>query len=55
MTRLHDGQDGGHQGGLLDAYFNADDNYYKVIYCPFCGETLHDELEDEVEWEDEDD
>ena len=34
---------------------SMDDNYYKVIYCSFCGETLHDELEDEVEWEDEDD
>tara|TARA_Y100000361_G_C11146572_1_gene338381 strand:+ start:116 stop:271 length:156 start_codon:yes stop_codon:yes gene_type:complete len=32
-----------------------DDSFYKVSYCPFCGEHLHDELEDEVEWEDEDD
>ena len=32
-----------------------DDSYYKVSYSPFCGEHLHDELEDEVEWEDEDD
>ena len=32
-----------------------DDSYYKVVYCPFCGAHLHDELEDEVEWDEEDD
>tara|TARA_B100000073_G_scaffold268567_1_gene228167 strand:+ start:815 stop:970 length:156 start_codon:yes stop_codon:yes gene_type:complete len=32
-----------------------DDSYYKVVHCPFCGEHLHDELEDEVEWDEEDD
>ena len=27
---------------------------YKVVYCPFCGDDLDDELEDDIEWEDED-
>ncbi len=34
---------------------SMDENYYKIVCCPFCGEPLHDELEDEVEWDEEDD
>ena len=26
-----------------------DDEYYKVNHCPFCGEQLNEEMEDEVE------
>ena len=26
-----------------------DDSYYKVSYCPFCGEKLTEEMEDELE------
>ncbi len=33
---------------------SMDDYYYIVQYCTFCGETLSEELEDEIEWEDED-
>jgi hypothetical protein len=31
-----------------------DEYYYRVAYCTFCGTELTDELEDEIEWEDED-
>ena len=31
-----------------------DEGYYAVSFCPFCGEELDDELEDEIEWNDED-
>ena len=31
-----------------------DEIYYRISYCTFCGEELSDELEDEIEWEDED-
>jgi hypothetical protein len=31
-----------------------DDDYYRVTYCTFCGSELSDELEDEIEWIDED-
>jgi hypothetical protein len=33
-----------------------DDHFYRMSYCPFCGESLDDGLEDEVEevdWDDE--
>ena len=33
---------------------SMDDYYYRVTYCIFCGTELLDELEDEIEWEDED-
>ena len=32
---------------------SMDDNYYKVTYCPFCGESLAEEMEDEIEWDEE--
>ena len=32
---------------------SMDDYYYRVTYCIFCGTELLDELEDEIEWEDE--
>jgi predicted nucleic acid-binding Zn ribbon protein len=38
----------------FSVYHNMDDKYYKETYCPFCGEGLDEELEDEIEWEDED-
>ena len=28
---------------------SLDDNYYKERYCPFCGEELTEEMEDELE------
>jgi hypothetical protein len=30
-----------------------DDIYYKITYCLFCGTDLSDELEDEIEWGDD--
>ncbi len=33
---------------------NMNEQYYIIEYCTFCGETLSEELEDEIEWEDED-
>jgi len=30
-----------------------DDDYYKTSFCPFCGEGLEEELEDEIEWDDD--
>lgn len=30
-----------------------DEGYYSISFCPFCGEDLDNELEDEIEWEDE--
>ena len=32
---------------------SMDENYYGVILCPFCGEDLTKELEDEMEWSDD--
>ena len=32
---------------------SLDDNYYKERYCPFCGEELAEEMEDELEDYDE--
>ena len=32
---------------------SLDEGYYKISFCPFCGEDLDNELEDEIEWEDE--
>ena len=32
---------------------SMDDYYYRVTYCTFCGTELLDELEDEIEWVDE--
>ena len=32
---------------------SMDDYYYRVTYCIFCGTELLDELEDEIEWVDE--
>ena len=34
---------------------SMDDYYYRVSYCTFCGIELSNELEDEIEWENEDD
>ena len=35
---------------------NLNESYYTAMYCTFCGAELSDELEDEIEWdEDEDD
>lgn len=34
---------------------NLNESYYNVLYCTFCGEELSDELEDEIEWDDEED
>ena len=30
-----------------------DEKYYRMNYCPFCGEDLSEELEDEIEWSDD--
>ena len=32
---------------------SLDENYYKERYCPFCGEELTEEMEDELEDYDE--
>ena len=35
---------------------SMDEHYYKLTYCPFCGEPIVDEdLEDVIEWEDDED
>ena len=33
---------------------SMDDYYYRVTYCTFCGTELVAELEDEIEWDEED-
>ena len=34
---------------------SLDEHYYKLSYCPFCGEPMIDEeLEDEIECEEDD-
>ena len=33
---------------------SMDENYYRIVYCPFCKEELNDELEDDIEWEEDD-
>ena len=34
---------------------SLNERYYQLSYCPFCGEPIvGEELEDEIEWEDED-
>ena len=33
---------------------DLDENYYSVRFCVFCGSELTEELEDEIEWQDED-
>ena len=33
---------------------DLDEKYYRLSFCPFCGEDLNEEFEDEIEWEDED-
>ena len=32
----------------------AYDDYYRASYCTFCGAELSNELEDVIEWDDED-
>ena len=32
---------------------SLDENYYKETFCPFCGEELAEEMEDELEDYDE--
>ena len=32
---------------------SLDERYYKISFSPYCGEDLDNELEDEIEWEDE--
>lgn len=29
---------------------SMDENYYGIVYCPFCGEDLNEDLEDDIEW-----
>ena len=33
---------------------SLNERYYKIAFCPFCAESLNEEFEDEIEWEDED-
>ena len=33
---------------------SMDEGYYSISFCPFCGEELNDELEDDIEWEEDD-
>jgi hypothetical protein len=30
-----------------------DEGYYIISFCPFCGEDLDNELEDEIEWDED--
>ena len=30
-----------------------DEAYYEISLCPFCGEELEDDYEDDIEWEDD--
>ena len=35
---------------------SLNERYYQLSYCPFCGESLDEELEDDIEdmeWDDE--
>ena len=32
---------------------SMDEGYYHLSFCPFCGEDLNEEFEDEIEWEDD--
>ena len=32
---------------------SMDERYYRIVYCSFCGEELNEELEDDIEWNDE--
>ena len=33
---------------------NLDSRYYEMQYCTFCGAKLLEELEDEMEWDEDD-
>jgi hydrogenase maturation factor HypF (carbamoyltransferase family) len=33
---------------------NMNDRYYIIEYCTFCGADLSGELEDEIEWNEDD-
>jgi len=33
---------------------NLNERYYIIQYCTFCGDDLSDELEDEIEWDEDD-
>ena len=30
-----------------------DEGYYEISFCPFCGEDLEDDYEDDIEWGDD--
>ena len=30
-----------------------DEAYYEISFCPFCGEDLEDDYEDDIEWGDD--
>ena len=32
---------------------SMDENYYRFSYCSFCGESLEEEMEDDIEWSDD--
>ena len=32
-----------------------DENYYKINYCLFCGNDLNEDMEDIMEWEEDED
>ena len=34
---------------------SLDERYYYITFCPFCGSDLDNDLEDEIEWDEEDD
>jgi hypothetical protein len=29
---------------------SMDENYYRILYCSFCGRDLVEELKDDMEW-----
>jgi len=45
-----------HCEGVCTVNHELDHDFYKITFCPFCGEELNEELEDELEdYEDYDD
>ena len=32
---------------------NMDKRLYNIVYCPFCGEELDNDMEDEIEFDEE--
>ena len=33
---------------------SMDENYYRMNYCPFCGSDMSEDMEDTMEWQEDD-